>query len=472
MASKKSRSLKDVEIFQAGTYWFEDINGKEYSITYTDDDVKEIANNTNTLIGADMHSPPGKLGHSTSVGAPAIGWVQSTLRAKGENPAKLVADFEDIPAPVYEMFEQKLYKKISSEIYHAKATAQYFGDKVKGLTLRAVAFLGAEVPRVKGLAAFLSESAKMHPERAAFDMRAIVFGESKQKEVTMAKKDEEGPLMAPVNRHPWGALVTGTKGNDSGLKAGDQYNVQGVHQDGSYDLKHKESGSMHKSVPHEDCALMTESASSTTEAQMSEADKKALELAEKKATDAVLLAEKNGADASSAKAQLVALQKESRDRTFAEFCEKHKAAIKPAFQPKLKALFEAGVAAGAVKFGEGDKATEKPYSEQLMSFLSELIGDKGVILGSDTPGGKEGAMKTDPAEVALAEEPFQVHLDDAKRSEVKPVIVHGDLTVLAEEYMVKHVTNPDTGKPYRFAEALKHVAKLEKASITSKGGNA
>lgn len=467
--AQEFHELKDVEIFAAGTYHFEREDGTEYSVTYDDNDVQAIADNTNKLIAGEKHSPPGKLGHdgaqafAAASGLPAIGWAQN-LRRKG---SKLIADFTDVPSLAYKALQKKLYKKISSEIYHEKASEQNFG--VKGLVLRAVAFLGADVPRVKGLAAFLSENAKASQELAG-EFSAVVYGESKQKEVTMAEKKDDGPLMAPVNRHPHGALVTGTKGNDSGLEAGKQYNIHGVNQDGTYDVHDPETGNIHKKVPHEDCALMAEGRKDgkTKEAQMAEA--KALELAEKAAKDAIQLAEKNGKDATDAKAALAKLQKESRDKMFAEFCEKNKAAIKPAFQPKLKALFEAGVAAGAVKFGEGQE--EKPYAEQLMSFLSELIADKGIVLGTAAPGGKEGgAMNADPAEVALAEEPFQVHLDEAKRSEVKPVIVHGDLTVLAEEYLIKHPTKAD-GTPMKFSEALKHVAKLEAASITAKGGKA
>lgn len=469
--TKEFAELKDVEIFSAGTYWFEREDGTEYSITYTDDDVQKIADNTNPLIESDKHSPPGKLGHdgaqafAAASGMPAIGWAHN-LRRQG---SKLIADFTDVPALAYKALKSKLYKKISSEIYHETASERNFG--VKGLVLRAVAFLGADVPRVKGLAAFLSESARAAEMNGEF--RAVVYGEERQKEVTMADKKDAGPLMAPVNRHPYGALVTGTKGNKSGLEAGEQYNIHGVNQDGSYDLTHAKTGQTHKDVPHEDCALMAERGQDgkTKEAQM--AEQKALELAEKATKDAILLAEKNGSDASAARAELAKLQKESRDRAFAEFCEKNKTMLTPALQPKFKALMEAAVNSGAVKFGEGDKAVEKPYIEQFMTFLSELLGAKSVALGEIAPGGnKGGSMAADPAEVALAEEPFQVHLDEAKRSIDKPVIVHGDLTVLAEEYQLRHPKNAD-GKNTTFSEALKHVAKLEKASINSgKGGNA
>lgn len=480
MSSPRFHDLKDVEVFQAGTYYFEDENGKEYPITYSDDDVKQIAENTNKLISDDTHSPPGKLGHdgaqafAAASGLPAVGWV-SRLQVKGADPAKLVADFTDVPSLAFKALKGKLYKKISSEIYHAKATARNFGDKVKGLTLRAVAFLGADVPRVKGLAAFLSE-AELASASGEDDVRAIVYGEERQREVSMAEKKGDGPLMVPANRHPYGALVTGVDGAEgSKVEAGKKYKVHSVHSDGSYDVAPDDESQegyppkgMVKRVPHDHLALMAEGGKKPgKEAKM--AEMKALEAAEAKANEAILLAEKNGKDATAAKAELKSLQKQMRDGLFKEFCEKHSSTITPALQPKLRALMEAGVEVGAVKFGEGD---EKPYAEQFMAFLSELVKAKGIALGEAAPSGKEGgAMAADPAEVALAEEPFQVHIDEAKRSDVKPVIVHGELTVLAEEYMTKHPTKPD-GSALSFSEALKHVAKLEQASITSKGGNA
>lgn len=465
--SKEYAELKDVEIFAAGTYYFPQEDGTEESITYSDADVEEIAKNTNALIDADKHSPPGKLGHdgaqafAAASGLPAIGWATNLRAVKG----KLVADFTDVPKLAYKALKSKLYKKISSEIYHAEATAKHFGGLVKGLSLRAVAFLGADVPKVKGLAAFLSEQSLA---RESDDARCIVYGETR--EVTMAEKKGDGPLMAPVNRHPYGALVTGNKGNKSGLEPGEQYNIENANQDGSYDVRHKATGEKHKDVPHDDIALMAEGSgkNKTKEAEMAEA--KAVELAEKAAAEAVKLAEKNGKDATEAKAALAKLQKETRDKVVAEFCEKNKTRLTPALQPKFKALVNAAIESGSVKFGEGDKASELPYGEALMVFLSELMDAKAVQLGETTFATKEGGgMNVDPAEVALAEEPFQVHLAEAARSEVKPVIVHGDMSVAAEDYLKKNPTKAD-GTAMRFSEALKHVAKLEKASISIKGG--
>lgn len=461
MKAKQFEELKGVEIFSSGTYYFPQDDGTEETITYTDDDVQAIADNTNKLIEDEKHSPPGKLGHDGSQafaaasGLPAIGWAQN-LRRVG---SKLVADFTDIPSLAFKALKAKLYKKISSEIYHAEASLKHFG--VDGLTLRAVAFLGADVPKVKGLAAFLSEM-NLNKETGDGDARSVIYGE--QKEVPMAEKKGAGPLMVPANRHPYGALVTGAEGNDSGLEAGKQYKIHNVHMDGTYDVHDpKDAHQEMKGVPHDHLALMSEGSQTDRqtkkEAQM--AEKNAVELAEKAAKDAIQLAEKNEGEAKKAKEALAKLQKESRDKMVEEFCEKNKTKLTPALQPKFKALVNAAVETGAVKFGEND---EKPYIEGFMAFLSELMDAKAIALGEIAPSGTEGGDMT-AAEIKLAEEPFQVHLAEAARSEVKPAIVHGDLTVAAEEYAEKH-------PGMTFSQALKHVAKLEKASISLKGGKA
>lgn len=445
--AEQFEELLGVEIFAAGTYEL----GDGEVVTYTDDDVKEIADNTNKLVADGKHNPPGKLGHDGSQafaaasGLPAIGWAEN-LRRVG---SKLVADFRDVPALAYKALKQGLYKKISSEIYHEKASKREFG--VEGKVLRAVAFLGADVPKVKGLAAFLEEQTKSGSDDAA-DVSVVTYDHSEEK--PMAKKGD-GPLMVHANRHPYGALVTGAEKNDSGLEAGKQYKVHGVHPDDTYDVHDpKDPHKEHKGVPHDDMCLMSET-------QSKEGDVDKIELAEKEKKDAILLAEKNASEATTAKAEVAKMKLEARDKAVAEFCEKYKTTLLPALQPKFKALVAATAEIGVVRFDEKD---EKPFLDGLMVFLSELMTSKSVALGEIAPTGEEGGDMGD-AEVKLAEEPFQVHLTEASRSENKPVLVHADLTVAAEEYCEKH-------PGLSFSQALKHVAKLEKASISVKGGAA
>lgn len=140
--------LKGVEILTTGV-----IRGREFKTT----DLQEIAENTNRLIKEGLHNPPGKLGHddaqafARSSGLPATGWVDA-LRVQGN---KLMADFTEVPKILMRAFREKLFRKISSEIYfdfpHPDTGA------IMGKVLRAVAFLGQDIPQVKGLGDYLEE---------------------------------------------------------------------------------------------------------------------------------------------------------------------------------------------------------------------------------------------------------------------------------------------------------------------------
>lgn len=143
--------MSKVEIFKAGSY---------YGVTYDESQIDEIAKNTNFLIGSGKHRAPAKLGHDDAQqyakqsGLPAVGWVNKVYR----EGAKLYADFKDVPEIVIAAIQKKLYNSVSSEIYMDAHSEKEFG--IKGKVLRAVAFLGADVPKVKGmmpLSAYLSE---------------------------------------------------------------------------------------------------------------------------------------------------------------------------------------------------------------------------------------------------------------------------------------------------------------------------
>lgn len=143
--------LNGVEIFKAGTYY-----GRDYS----EKDLDELVTNTNKLIVDGKHRAPAKLGHDESQkyaqesGLPALGWIKNLVR-RGNS---VFADFKDVPNKVYDAIKNKLYDSVSAEIYLEPASEREFG--IKGKVLRAVALLGADVPKVKGMAplsAFLSE---------------------------------------------------------------------------------------------------------------------------------------------------------------------------------------------------------------------------------------------------------------------------------------------------------------------------
>ena len=95
------------------------------------------------------YEPPAKLGHSETQklvqndGFPAAGWV-SSLKKVG---TKLVASFKGVPKKLGEIIKAGGYKKVSSEIY----SNYEIGGKKYPCVLKAVSFLGADIPAVKTL---------------------------------------------------------------------------------------------------------------------------------------------------------------------------------------------------------------------------------------------------------------------------------------------------------------------------------
>lgn len=99
-------------------------------------------------------NPPIKLGHDEdqlllqNSGFPAAGWITDLKRLDGTN--KLLAYFSGVPQAIVKLIESGGYRKLSPEIY------PNYIDKVSGRaygpTLRAVAFLGADIPEQKNIA--------------------------------------------------------------------------------------------------------------------------------------------------------------------------------------------------------------------------------------------------------------------------------------------------------------------------------
>lgn len=137
------KEIKGVEIFSSGTW-----NGD----TYTNDDLDQMVKAFNDNRG--RFRPYLKLGHNEeqtlvqSDGLPAAGWIGNVYRV-GE---KLFADFVDIPNKIYELIENRAYRKVSCEIYW---NVDIDGQNYPYL-LSAVALLGADTPAVMNLADILS----------------------------------------------------------------------------------------------------------------------------------------------------------------------------------------------------------------------------------------------------------------------------------------------------------------------------
>lgn len=116
--------MKYFEVFKAGVY----PQGK-----FTKKDVAEIAKNYDPI----FHEAPITIDHQQS--GPAYGWVE-TVKADGD---KLKVAFKDVPQEFEKDVNDGKYKKVSVELYR--------NLEGKGAYLKAVSFLGAATPQVKGL---------------------------------------------------------------------------------------------------------------------------------------------------------------------------------------------------------------------------------------------------------------------------------------------------------------------------------
>lgn len=116
--------MKFFEVFRAGVY---------PQGTYTKKEIKQIADNYNP----EFCEAPVTIDHQ-QVG-PAYGWVEN-VKADGE---KLKVSFKDMPEEMKNDVNAGRFKKVSVEIYK--------NLEGKGCYLKAVSFLGAAAPQVKGL---------------------------------------------------------------------------------------------------------------------------------------------------------------------------------------------------------------------------------------------------------------------------------------------------------------------------------
>lgn len=137
------KSVEGVEIFAAGTW-----NGDTYSVEDLDTMVEAYA------ATSAKWKPPIKLGHAKNQkllqadGMPAAGRIGKLYR-RGE---KLLADFINVPAMIFELIQKKAYEHVSSEVYW---DIQIEG-KVYHRMIAAVSMLGADMPAVTNLKEMLA----------------------------------------------------------------------------------------------------------------------------------------------------------------------------------------------------------------------------------------------------------------------------------------------------------------------------
>ena len=130
--------IQGVEIFSVGVW-----NGDKYTVA----DLQLMVDAFNE--NAEGFRPVLKLGHTDKQkllqkdGLPAAGWIER-LFVRGD---KLLADFMDVPKKIFELIQNKAYRKVSSEIYWDIK----IHDRTFKRMLGAVALLGADNPGVMNL---------------------------------------------------------------------------------------------------------------------------------------------------------------------------------------------------------------------------------------------------------------------------------------------------------------------------------
>jgi len=135
-------SIKGLEIFSSGKW-----NGD----TYSDADLDAMVSAFNQV----GFEPTIKAGHADGqeserearkvFGAPALGYVERIYR----QGSKLLADFKDIPRKFADLIKAGAYKRVSAEVYWNYSK----GDEKFPRVLKAVAFLGADIPAITNLKA-------------------------------------------------------------------------------------------------------------------------------------------------------------------------------------------------------------------------------------------------------------------------------------------------------------------------------
>lgn len=116
--------MKFFEVFKAGKY---------PQGTFTKKEITAIAKNYDPK----FCEAPITIDHKQS--GPAFGWVEN-VKAEGE---KLMVSFKEVPEAFEKDVNEGKYKKVSVELYR--------NLEGKGAYLKAVSFLGAATPQVKGL---------------------------------------------------------------------------------------------------------------------------------------------------------------------------------------------------------------------------------------------------------------------------------------------------------------------------------
>ncbi len=182
--SEGANAIKSVEVFSAGEH-----RGKDYGPNDLDEIVRNFHRYSSPRAPKVFLHVPAVIGHEEDqqylerTDIPAAGWVVDLWR-KGSS---LFADFDDVPQVVADLIRGRTYRMVSAEIYDEPPEG--LPPECVGKMLRRVAFLGADIPQVKGLSEIptpvpsYSESshrlrplAPGHPARLAYRDRVQMPG--------------------------------------------------------------------------------------------------------------------------------------------------------------------------------------------------------------------------------------------------------------------------------------------------------
>jgi hypothetical protein len=130
--------LPGIELFATGTW-----RGSK-TIDVNAEDLDKMVNSFNNLnMAVSGFGVPLKIGHLTTSGQEALGWVKRIWR----NGDKIVGDVEDVPEWIVDMVKLRRYTSVSIEMF---SKLEHEGKTFENV-LAGVALLGAEWPAVKGL---------------------------------------------------------------------------------------------------------------------------------------------------------------------------------------------------------------------------------------------------------------------------------------------------------------------------------
>jgi len=334
---------RKVEIFRAGTQTDSAGNTREW----TEADLEKIASSYNP----EFHEAPVCIGHPKD-NAPAWAWVKKVTR-EGQS---LFAEIGDEVAEFAEMLKKKMFKKRSISLY-------------PDLSIRHLAFLGAQPPAVKGLKDFSFEEAKGDPVEIEFaeapagwtasvsrflqGMRELVIEFKDRATADSVLPQDEIDSLKSMRADPEGGLYMDPNPKE------DDMNQQ------EFDTK----------------LAAEKSAREAAEAKVAQFSE---ELTAEKAKVATLTAEVNGIKAA------------AENKALSDFCDKEIAAgrMLPANKPAEIGLMKSLATQAEYEFSEGDKVVKKTplaaYQERLSA------GPKVIEFGERaTKGNSQGAQDDD-----------------------------------------------------------------------------